>query len=74
MADYKRLYYFLFNQITEVIELLEQTQREPEAILTLKRIQQDAEESFLDDEEESAELDDFPNNDKPSKSNIISLH
>ena len=34
MEDYKKLYYELFNKITDVIE-------------TLKKIQQDAEERFI---------------------------
>lgn len=37
-TDYKKLYYALFNQISDVIE-------------QLKKIQQDAEERFLDEEE-----------------------
>ncbi len=45
MADYKKLYYQLFNRITDLIE-------------ELKKFQIDAEEQFMseeDDEEEEAE-------------------
>ncbi|MPM12460.1 hypothetical protein SDC9_58813 [bioreactor metagenome] len=70
MADYKRLYYSLFNQITQATEYLEQTRRNPEAVQVLKRIQQEAEERFLDDEEESGEFDCLQKSDEPL-TNII---
>lgn len=43
MADYKQLYYMLFNKLTDLSE-------------EIKRIQQDAEERFLQmDEEENTQ-------------------
>jgi hypothetical protein len=39
MPDYKKMYYELFNKITDVIE-------------NLKKIQQEAEESYMSDNED----------------------
>ncbi len=73
MADYKRLYYSLFNQITQATEYFEQTRRNPEAVQVLRRIQVEAEDRFLDDEEESEKLDCLQKSDEPQLTNIVSF-
>lgn len=47
---YKKMYYQLFNAIIDALELLEQG-RLQEAGDLLKRAQQDAEETYLSEEE-----------------------
>ncbi len=60
MVDYKKLYFFLFNRITDVINDIEEADRKGEDIsvkLRLKLIQMNAEELYLrqGDEEEKQE-------------------
>lgn len=50
MADYKKLYYALFNDLTDVCELIE-ARRFDWAARRIRDIQQAAEERFLAEEE-----------------------
>lgn len=49
MINYQKLYHFLFNQITDTIEILETSeQNQNQALDKLKQAQIDAEEMYLD--------------------------
>lgn len=51
MNIYKRLYYMIFNAMTDTIEALEY-QNYGRAIQIMKKAQQEAEERFMKEEEE----------------------
>ena len=51
MKIYKQLYHMIFNAMTDTIEALE-NQNYGRALQIMKKAQQDAEEQFLDSEEE----------------------
>ena len=49
MINYQKLYHFLFNQITDTIEILEASEHNRnQALDKLKQAQIDAEEMYLD--------------------------
>ncbi|MBQ2823714.1 MAG: hypothetical protein IJF18_03960 [Oscillospiraceae bacterium] len=53
MLDYKELYYFLFNGITDIINALQKDDNNMQNMLTiikLKKLQRDAEELFIQED------------------------
>lgn len=45
---YKTAYLHLFNRITDLIAVLERGGKDPETVSALKRLQQQAEEDFIE--------------------------
>ena len=45
---YKTAYLHLFNRITDLIAVLERDGKDPETVSALKRLQQQAEEDFIE--------------------------